>query len=127
MKKIEDLRIRLIHLHKMLLENQRSLYERKHGRVRSEAELFRLVTEHRSFSWLRPLSMLIVTIDEALEADFVHPREFMLLRRQAKALLKASREGIDFSKKLDRALQASPDVVMALGEVSRLLKEEVSS
>jgi len=127
LKKLNELRHALLQLHKALLDTQRNLYEKKHGRVRKEVELFKLVTEHRSFAWLSPLSMLIVSIDETLEADFVHPKEILSLQMRIKTLVKPSHTGIEFAKKLERALQASPDVVLALGEVSQLLKEKGSA
>ena len=63
-----DLRRALLHLHKTLLEWERTAYEKIHGRTSPGALLTALMNDAQ-FAWLRPLSELIVRIDESLEMD----------------------------------------------------------
>ncbi len=61
-----DLRKSLLHLHKTLLDWERAAYERIHGRV-SSSELLKAIVEDPQFGWLRPISELIVRIDETVD------------------------------------------------------------
>src|SRR6476646_11734757 len=61
-----DLRKSLLHLHKTLLDWERAAYERLHGRT-SPGSLLTALMNDPQFAWLRPLSELIVRIDESLE------------------------------------------------------------
>lgn len=59
----------LMSLHRTLIQRARSDYEHEHGPIGSPAKLLRLLTSEPDFAWLRPLSELIVNIDEAAEFD----------------------------------------------------------
>ena len=63
-----DLRKALLHLHKTLLDWERAAYERIHGRT-SAGELLTVIMEDAQFAWLRPISVLIVRIDETLDME----------------------------------------------------------
>src|SRR5918995_529638 len=56
-------RNRLLSLHKLLVDFERSIYEGKHGQVTS-GQFLNLLLEDSDFSWLRKFSTLIVDIDE---------------------------------------------------------------
>ena len=66
--RLGDLRIRLLHLHKVLLDMERQDYEKASGRV-STGELLQLVINHAGFAWLRIISALVVEIDEVLNGE----------------------------------------------------------
>jgi len=76
-----DLRHALLHLHKTLLEWERAAYEKIHGRT-SPGNLLTALMNDAQFAWLRPLSELIVRIDESLEIDGILclPCEDFLIR-----------------------------------------------
>ncbi|MDB4942203.1 MAG: uncharacterized protein JWP97_1737 [Labilithrix sp.] len=59
-----DLHASLLDLHKHLLDVTRARYEKDHGPVGSPGEYLQLVIGHDSFAWLRPLSMLLVELDD---------------------------------------------------------------
>jgi hypothetical protein len=59
-------RRQLLRLHKALLDAEKITYEIAHGPIASNMEYFGLVLEHEWFQWLRPISGLIVEIDEAI-------------------------------------------------------------
>lgn len=58
------LHARLLELHKMLLDIVRAEYEREHGPIGGPGPLLQLVTGDPAFAWLRPLSMLLVEMDD---------------------------------------------------------------
>ena len=61
---MDQAREALLALHKTLLDHVRIEYEREHGRVENAGALLQLVVGDPAFEWLRPLSQLIVAIDE---------------------------------------------------------------
>ena len=64
-KLLGDLRQGLLRLHKTLLDWERGGYERIHGRQTSN-DLLNALLNDPQFAWLRPISQLIVRIDELL-------------------------------------------------------------
>ncbi|WP_104989826.1 hypothetical protein [Deinococcus sp. NW-56] len=58
----------LRHFHSALLDFAKGEYEFLHGPVKGPFELYSLVINHPSFQWLRPLSGLMATLDEVLDA-----------------------------------------------------------
>lgn len=109
-------------LHRALLESERVRYERLHGRVGSSGELLQLVLHDPWFAWLRPLSALMVAMDERLdpdaEASVASPSSLL---NQARDLLCADEEGGDFASHYHDALQRDPAVVMAHAATQRIL------
>ena len=60
----------LLPLHRALIEGSKSDYAFAYGPVDQPTQLFRLVSEHPFFAWLRPVTALIVEIDELARRDF---------------------------------------------------------
>ena len=60
----------LIPLHRALIEATRSDYSFAYGPVDQPTQVFRLVSEHPFFAWLKPITTLIVEIDELARRDF---------------------------------------------------------
>src|SRR6185436_10738887 len=116
-----ELRNAILHLHKALVDSERVSYEQTMGPIRSPNHFLQLVSKDPWFAWLRPLSQLIVAMDEALEAEEpVEPAMADALVRQARELLVASEVGEGFAKHYDDALQRDPDVIFAHAEVTKL-------
>lgn len=59
----------MVSLHRSLIQHARRNYEREHGAIAGSAQFLRLLTTDAFFAWLRPLSELIASIDEAAELD----------------------------------------------------------
>jgi hypothetical protein len=59
----------LLSLHKKLLEEQKEEYEKTYGVIENNNQYFQLVVSHEDFEWLRRLSALIASYDEALESS----------------------------------------------------------
>jgi hypothetical protein len=118
---LTDLRIKLLHLHKLLLDAERINYEQVRGQV-SSGELLQLVINHDQFAWLHQLSQLIVQIDELVHSDEpVTLDAIAALMTDVRTLLTPDELGNDFSVRYDAAFQRNPDVVLAYADVITLL------
>ena len=112
----------LTRLHKTLLDSERIGYEQTFGNVGSTGEFLQLVIRDPWFAWLRPISELIVLIDQALDEDAPLSTEAGgALLKTARTLLIATETGHGFSKHYFDALQRDPDVVLAHAGVGRVL------
>lgn len=120
---LTGLRNGLLHLHKTLLDSERSIYERDIARIQTPSEFLNLVMEDPWFAYLRELSQLIVQIDERLDDKKDPPgaADATLYVERARAMLVPSEFGTGFSKRYFEALQRDPDVVIAHGETARIL------
>src|SRR5437762_188097 len=76
---LEAVRRPLLRLHKALLDAERMAYEKEHGRIQGGGALLQLVIADPWFAWLRPMSGLIVMIDEYLEDAKRPPAEAVAL------------------------------------------------
>ena len=125
---LTDLRRALLHLHKTLLEWERAAYERIHGRV-SGHELLHAILNDPQFVWLRPVSELIVRIDETLESDLDEggragsPADVAAIIAQARTLVVPDEAGNRYAQRYHMALQEHPDAVFAHRGVTVILKE----
>lgn len=118
---LSELRIKLLRLHKLLLDTERITYEQVRGTV-SRGELLQLVIDHDQFAWLHRLSELILQIDELLHADEpVTSETIAAIVTDVRALLTPDELGDDFAMKYDAAFQRNPDVVLAHADVAALL------
>jgi len=121
--KLVDLRAKLLHLHKVLLDDARVAYELDRGRVASVGHLLQLVINDPWFAWLHALSGLIVRIDEGVGREGVATMaDSTALVDQVEQLLTASEEGEGFPRRYFEALQRQPAVVLAHADVRRALK-----
>jgi len=118
-KKLRDLNVRMIRLHKVLLDRQHEAYERDYGPV-MPARLLQLVLTSEQFAWLRPLSDLMARIDEAVDDSETSRTTVEGLFREVHGLLRSNRPGA-FETRYRDALQESPDAVIAHADVVRSL------
>jgi catechol 2,3-dioxygenase len=121
--KLIDLRARLLHLHKVLLDDARAAYELDRGRVTSVGHLLQLVINDAWFAWLHALSGLIVRIDAGVGRENPSTMaDSAALVEQVEQLLTASEDGEGFPRRYFEALQRQPAVVLAHADVRRALK-----
>jgi hypothetical protein len=121
LKRLRELRSKLLHLHKTLLEMERADFERNFGRLTS-GELLQLVINHPQFAWLRQISALVVQMDEMLAAEEpATPGDVQGLLAQASLLFTSSTDEV-FKEKYQAALQREPAAVVAHSEVTKLLR-----
>ena len=120
-ERLDTLRSSLLVLHKALVESERVEYEKTIGKIQSPTHFLHLLTNDPWFAWLSPLSQLIVSIDEALDAEEpLTAANVDRLVKESAGLLVASESGAGFSQHFFEALQRDPDVVMAQGNVTKL-------
>jgi hypothetical protein len=124
-KLLNDLRLALLRLHKTLLDWERGGYERIHGR-QSSNDLLNALLNDPQFAWLRPISQLIVRIDELLGEKTPPPmrNDVDAVVSQVKALTSPNADGNIYERRYDTVLQEHPDAVFAHRDVLTLLKEE---
>jgi hypothetical protein len=115
-ERLNAVRDALLRLHKSLLESERVGYERTRGRIASSQEFLQLALQDEWFAWLRPVSELIVQIDEELQA------EEPLTDDRASALVERTRTLLTdgqapFGRRYHELLQRDPAVLVAHGGV----------
>jgi hypothetical protein len=113
-QKLVELRQILLTLHKALLDSERTAYEIGHGSLASPAAFLNLLINDPSFQWLRPITTLIVQIDETLAAKKPRAatRDFERLIVDMRALLSPSREEADFWGRYFTVVQRDPAVAV---------------
>jgi hypothetical protein len=116
------LRQSMLHLHKTLIDSERTSYEQTFGKVESQNQFLQLLIKDPWFVWLHPLSELVVAMDEALEGEVpLTAEQAKRFAEQARGLLKASEQGEGFERSYYEALQREPDVVLAHAAVTKCL------
>lgn len=122
---LQSIREILLSLHKALLDSERTSYELIHGKIESSSEFLQLLINDNRFAWLRPVTTLIVQIDEALAAK--NPprerRELDQLIQDTRALLSPSRETNEFWGRYFGAVQRDPGVAVLHQRMERQLAE----
>ena len=117
---LSELRRLLLHLHKTLIDWQRTEYERANGRLQTP-QLLQVIFNDAEFAWLRSMSGLIVRIDEALEVKPPDVSETGPLVAQARELV-APEAGTAYAQRYHAALQELPEAVLAHRDLVTLLK-----
>ena len=117
---LQELRDALLELHKTLIDSERAVYETNVGPIHSPHHFLQLLSSDSWFAWLRPISQLIVAMDEALDgdepltSDSVEP-----LINQSVFLLIPAEYQSEFGQRYTAALQRDPDVVLAHAKVAK--------
>src|SRR5262245_38937900 len=117
---LQELRDALLELHKALIDSERAGYETKIGTITSPHHFFQLVSSDPWFAWLRPISQLIVAMDEALDSDEPLTGDSIdILMNESVFLLLPAERGGEFGERYMAALQRDPDVVLAHAKVAK--------
>lgn len=110
----------LLRLHKVLIESERLVYEREVAPIRSPSHFFQLLTGDAYFAWLRPISQLIVAIDETMDdKNGLTGASVDAVMRQAVFLLMPAESGGEFGPRYVAALQRDPRVVLSHAQVAK--------
>lgn len=111
-QRLTELRQILLTLHKALLDSERTAYELVHGAVPSAGAFLQLLINDPWFEWLRPITTLLVQIDETLAAKKppAATPDLQRLIADTRALLSPSREVNGFWKRYSGAVQRDPGV-----------------
>ena len=122
---LSQVRRALLDLHKALIERERAAYEKGHGPV-TPGEMLQLLIRDPAFSWLHPISELIVRVDElisnandrrrptparpAMTPDQVHAEAEMLMT-ETRELLTAGDAPGGFREHYEAVLKTDPGIV----------------
>ncbi|HTX33867.1 MAG TPA: hypothetical protein VME43_02565 [Bryobacteraceae bacterium] len=122
--RLTALRNGLLHLHKCLLDAERSAYERDIQRITSRGQYLNLVLSDPWFAWLRDLSQFIVVVDEALaDEQPVTPADAARLVARAREMVSPDEAGDGFRRHYFEAMQRDPEVVLAHRDMMRVFAE----
>lgn len=126
LQRLQQVRPKILKLHKALLESQRTLYERTNGPIKNSGEYFQLVVNHDDFNWLRPISQFIVQIDEFLNPKEPHrdPEDgAAILLEKARLMLKPAEVSVTpLGENYFQAIQRDPNIAMMHGDIMGLLR-----
>src|SRR5436190_22194528 len=115
-----EVREALLRLHKVVLDSERVVYEKEIGPIHSPNHFFQLLTNDPWFAWLRPISQLIVAIDETLDGDEpITTQSVDAMMTQSVFLLIPAKSGGEFGERYLAALQRDPRVVLAHAQVAK--------
>jgi hypothetical protein len=101
----DDLRPLLLALHKAVLAAERTNVERIHGAM-SPAEYLQMVSDPVRYGWLKPLTELVLALDDE-DADDEE------LTKRARELLKPPRQSTPFGRRYLSLMQGEPGLVIA--------------
>lgn len=120
--RLQPLRDALLDLHRAMLETERVSWQRLNGKVVTNAEALQLAIHDPWFAWLRPLTVTLVAMDDAMSDRSADAEN------QAPALVAAVREllhpdeaGTEFQQRYFEFVQRSPDVAVSHGQAIRAL------
>ena len=113
-QKLKEIRETLLALHKALLDSERTAYEVGHGAIASPGAFLQLLINDSRFAWLRPITTLLVQIDESLAAKNppATDRDLAQLIEDTRALLSPSRDVDGFWKRYSGAVNRDPGVAV---------------
>lgn len=101
-------------LHKHLLEYEKRIYEKIHGRVENPYQLLSLAMNDPQFAWLRAMSSEMVNLDEVrLSKDGVSDSDLRLIGTRLRALMTQTREASDFHMRYEEAKAEDPGILLA--------------
>lgn len=122
LQQLKSVREALLNLHQVLLFSERAEYEQYNGQIQSSGEFFRLVLDHDWFSWLRPMSQLIVQIDDTLhDRAPLDDSKIDALLHNTRQLLQPNEEGSTPEKRYYAAIRRDPRIALMHTAISELL------
>jgi hypothetical protein len=124
LQQLKDVRLRLLQLHKALLDAEKETYEAAFGRVRTNMEYFHLVLEHEWFQWLRPMSGLIAEVDEAIgnKKEPITTAAAIVYLERTLVLLEMNPNGAGHTQKYYEAIERNADVARLHVELTEILR-----
>ena len=118
---LRELSRTLIPLHRRLIEETRSDYTFAYGPVDTPGQLLQLVQGDPFFDWLKPITTLIVDIDEMTRTDF-EPSVAAEIITRAERFFGPGAVG-EFATRYIPLLQRDVDVAIGHAAVRKILSE----
>ena len=120
--RVDSIRHAVLALHKGMIDAQRIVYERDHGRIETTSQFLGLVLEHPEFEWIRELSALIAQLDEWREdADQSSDHALEDLVDALRGLLKHDGANAEFTRRYWQMLDSTPEVLVDHVKLWRLI------
>lgn len=120
---LKESRLRLLKLHKLLVDIERENFENLNGKITSGHYLSLLVTDS-NFEWLRKFSTLIVEIDEMFDLNDGYTIDMINKNlSQMRELLHFETIDEDFNGKFKNILQINFEVADERGEILKLIAQ----
>jgi hypothetical protein len=118
---LRDISVALIPLHRHLIEEARSDYAFAYEReITSPVHLLQMLKDDPFFAWLKPLTAVIVDIDEMVRTDF-QTADTDAIYDRLDALVGSSAGETDFAAHYREILQRDVNVAMAHAAVRQTL------
>ena len=123
--RLTDLRNSLLDLHKALLDSERTAYEIAHGPIGSPGAFLQLLINDNWFAWLKPVTTLLVQIDETLAAKKppATDRDFEQLISDTRALLTESRVAGEFWAHYLAVVDRDPGVAVLHADIQHWFRQ----
>ncbi len=114
---LKEARLRLLKIHKLLIDIERESYENENGKITS-GHFLNLLLNDANFEWLRRFSTLIVEIDEMLDLDDGFTVDMIEIHlSQMRSLLDFQTEDNEFNLRYQQALRSHPEVLSLHNEL----------
>jgi hypothetical protein len=121
--RIDQVRHALLDLHKSMIDAQRIVYERQHGRIGTTSEFLGLVLEHPQFEWIRELSALIAQLDEWREdIDQASDHELEDILAMLRSLMQRDGPNAAFTQRYWEMIDATPEVLVSHVKLWRMIE-----
>lgn len=113
---LDALHARLLEHHKVLLDATRADYERTNGPVGTAGAFLQLLIQDEAFAWLRPMTTLLVELDDADTTPDV-------TSARAKVARLFSAETPGFHPNHERLVAESPEAARSYARTRELLAD----
>ncbi len=120
---LKESRLKLLKLHKLLVDSEREDFENLNGKI-SSGQYLNLLVNDSNFEWLRKFSTLIVEIDEMLDLDDGYTINMIDKHfSQIRDLLDTETKDEDFNKKFKNILLVNSEVAEKRKEIVKFISE----
>ena len=117
---LKEVRLQILELHKLLLDIERSKFERQNGQVTS-GQFLSLLLNEPDLQWLRKFSTLIVQIDEMLDLDDGYTEDMVdNYLDQIRNLIDFNVADEEFEKKYKNSIQTDATIAVKHSELKKL-------
>ena len=121
---LESVRVQLLRLHKVLLDDERAAFERIKGPMGTPGQVLSLVMSDPFFAWLHSISRLIIKFDELSESSEGTEAQANELLSRARELILPKVADDEFARKYKASLQRNSAAVMQHAEVLKALRDD---
>ena len=121
---VEHIRIEMLELHKMLIDQTREYYENQFGKVQNPGSWVGLLIGDPFFKWLAPMTNLITVIDDMLDIELpLREIDAQAVRAEVENLLSNYPTSPNvFHQSFLEILQKNPDIVLKLAKLKNIVQ-----